>query len=206
MKKIILFCALIPSVAIAQIIPVDLKVIQGPDAFDVQGATDTTKAALRFVNKQKTGFRFNLRTVEEFTPFDWSHSPADLKSRMNQAYQARKFWGKWNRVQVVATPPLVGPYTAGVAYPSPCAWDVGNYPVAVVNISPTYNGLIRARHAQVVIIHELGHVIGASHDSSWPKNIMDDAPLQYVDDNKLNWSFAGWARREIRFCKTQFEK
>lgn len=201
MKKLLALLILIPNVALAQVIPVDIKFIAGKGSFDLTGAVSTVRQSLRFINRQKLGVRLRVKSVEEHAPTSWSSISMSWDDRKRQAAEARKLWGKKGRIQVVVLEPVNGTHTGGVASPSPCSWEVGDYPVVIANITPrNILGQDRTRHAQVTVIHEIGHVIGASHDSSSPVSIMHDAPLQFVDANKLVWEFNSWSRDEIRRC------
>lgn len=62
-------------------------------------------------------------------------------------------------------------------------------------------GISRYRHSVIAMAHELGHLLGADHDDSFPASIMHSAAMHYVDGVEGWMSFSRKSIEEFLSCK-----
>lgn len=80
-----------------------------------------------------------------------------------------------------------------------------NAAIASVFLSPgSLDGKSRTYHNGVTIAHEIGHLLGASHDSS-PRSVMASNALASIGDPPRRFRFKAKSKQEIRKCLKEKE-
>jgi|688.fasta_scaffold02764_41 hypothetical protein len=92
-------------------------------------------------------------------------------------------------------------WIVGQAYESTCYWSGGKRVGISSALMSNAEGRPRYRHSVIAIAHEIGHMLGFSHDETLPVSIMHPGPLSSVDKSSTWLPWPQSALNKLKFCR-----
>jgi hypothetical protein len=94
-------------------------------------------------------------------------------------------------------------WIVGQAYESSCYWARGGGVGISSAMMLNAEGMPRYRHSVIAMAHEIGHLLGFSHDESPPVSIMHPGPLSSVDKSPSWLPWPQSAITKLQFCRNK---